>query len=184
MVMSCMVTITWKKQKIQCAKHRCGAVCKGCSLRACWPVDTIMQTAAESQEVKIAGKWQLLKKQNTTQCTCDMQLMQHMPEWATAEYHHKNSVSWWNLNKETTFKYSLFLYSHHRERLEVMTDLVPVSSFASWDEMSKRGTLQIQIKRTMSSLPPELLNIVFKFLPFHDLKNVLLVCRLAHIVTH
>ena len=47
--------------------------------------------------------------------------------------------------------------------------------------MSKRGTLQrLDVMGELSSLPPELLTIVFKFLPFHDLKNGLLVCRLTH----
>ena len=35
----------------------------------------------------------------------------------------------------------------------------------------------------LSRLPPELLTIAFQFLPFEDLKNALLVCRLAYSIT-
>ena len=37
----------------------------------------------------------------------------------------------------------------------------------------------------VSCLPPELLTNTFQFLPFDDLKNVLLVCRLGqYTITH
>ena len=71
-----------------------------------------------------------------------------------------------------------------RERERVQLGQEPL------EEMAKLAAPVSQQRRTsprlaspFSKLPPELLTIAFQFLPFPDLKNALLVCRLAYSIT-